>query len=83
MEQCTIATHARRAAVLGRRNSDTWKTLLGEDIEYKGDTLRRWNGGRGKRTENWEYTPEWSRILAWNAALGELEGLAWNRVSTP
>jgi len=35
-----MATHARRAVVLGKRNSDTWKTLLGEDIEYQGDTLR-------------------------------------------
>jgi hypothetical protein len=71
-----MATHARRATVLGRRNSDTWKTLLGEDIEYQGDTLRGWNGGRGKRTRTWEYTHEWSRILAWNTALRELEGLA-------
>jgi hypothetical protein len=43
-----MATHARRATVLGRRNSDTWKTLLGEDIEYQGDTLRGGMEGEGR-----------------------------------
>jgi hypothetical protein len=83
LEQCMIATHARRVTVLGRHNSDTWKTLLGEDIDYQGDTLRVWNGGQGKRTRTWEHTHEWCRMLAWNAALGDLKGLAWSKASMP